>query len=268
MLKVMHQSAAHFSRSFLTLLVAALLSFGSMHARAQQNLPTVDPLNSSMWDDMHQRLLGGLPVVFDERVKVIAPGSAEDSMNVPVKVDASALGAVRRMVVFAELNPIPRILEMQPGQAVPAVSFNFKVQQATPLRAAALDEDGVWHVGSVLLDASGGGCTQPSVGSANADWSAQLGKVTARLWPRGSGQRLRLRVMHPMDTGLADHIPVFHIERLEVNDRQGNTLAALKLYEPVSENPTLTLDLESAQPVDLYAVDNNGNQVHAVVLGD
>jgi len=57
-----------------------------------------DPLRSFMWGEMHQRLLGGEPFEFDDRVKVLAPGDAEDSMNVPVLVDASALPDVERIV--------------------------------------------------------------------------------------------------------------------------------------------------------------------------
>jgi sulfur-oxidizing protein SoxY len=235
-------------------------------AAADSTAIASDPLDSSMWREMHERLLDGAPVVFDDRIKVIAPMSAEDSLNVPVKVDASALDDVRRIVVFADFNPIPRILEFEPLKASAAISFNFKVQQATPLHAAALDANGLWHVGGVLLDASGGGCTQPSVGSASDDWADQLGSLSARLWPRDKGQRLRLRIMHPMDTGLAPSIPAFYIERVEINDEQGGALAKIRLFEPVSENPTLTLDLPETRSLAVFARDNNGNRVSARVL--
>lgn len=224
----------------------------------------VDPLNSPMWPEMHQRLLHEDDYVFDSRIKVIAPQSAENALNVPVKVDATALDGIKRIIVFADLNPIPGILDYEPIQTQPSISFNFKVQQATALRAAALDANGVWRVGGIWLDAAGGGCTEPSVGSANADWSAQLGHVTARLWPNEAGQRIRLRVMHPMDTGLVDKIPAFFIERLDVMQK-GALIARLHLFEPVSENPTLTLDMKTRGGVDLFAVDNNGNQVQAHV---
>ncbi len=238
-------------------------------ASAAGDQSVADPLNSPMWNEMHQRLLGGDAVVFDERVRVIAPVSAENSLNVPVKIDASAIADVQRIVVFADLNPIPRILEFEPMQARPVISLNFKVQQATPLRAAVLDGNRVWRVGGVLLDASGGGCTQPSVGSAGSDWADQLGEVSARLWRRDEGQRLRLRIMHPMDTGLAASIPVFYIERVELSSPAGEPLALIHLYEPVAENPTLSVDLPgqiAAPGVHLFARDNNGNRVSARVL--
>lgn len=248
-----------------TLSVLALtLLVPSAHA-AVNALDQVDPLDSPSWKEMHRYVLGQGPFVFDERVKVIAPGSAENAMNVPVKIDASAIGGVQRMVVFADLNPITRIMELEPVDSLPVVSFNFKVQQGTPLRAAVLDREGVWHVGGVYLDAAGGGCTQPSVGSANSDWAQQLGNVSARLWPTDDGQRMRVRIMHPMDTGLAPKIPVFIIEKLEITDRWGERLALLSLHEPIAENPILTLDLKQRDEVQLFAIDNNGNRFAASV---
>ena len=249
-------------------LVALLAWLHASGAWALDRPTAVNPLKSSMWTEMHQRLLQSGNVIFDDKVRITAPQSAENSLNVPVKVDATALPRVRRIVVFADFNPIPKILEFEPIDAKAAISFNFKVQQATPLHAAALDEEGVWHVGGMLLDAAGGGCTQPSVGSAGEDWARQLGKVTARVWSGPDGQRLRLRIMHPMDTGLAAAIPEFYIERLEVTDERGKTLALLHLYEPVAENPILTLDLPGTQSVALSARDNNGNLVSARVSGD
>ncbi len=226
----------------------------------------MDPLESVMWKEMHEQLLNNQPVVFDNRIIVTAPYSAENALNVPVKVDASAVGQVQLLVVFADLNPIPKILQLEPKQAQPVISFNFKVQQATPLRAAALDQDGVWHVGGVLLDAAGGGCTQPSVGSGSADWSEQLGNVSARLWPKAKGQRIRMRIMHPMDTGLADSIPAFYIERIDINSSKGKKLAVLQLFEPIAENPIITLDLNHQEEIELFARDNNGTLINARVL--
>ena len=56
-----------------------------------------------------------------------------------------------------------------------------------------------------------------------------------------SSARLTLRMRHPMDTGLATGIPAFYLNELSIRDQSGKTLADLDLYEPVSENPTLTL---------------------------
>jgi predicted secreted protein len=96
--------------------------------------PAPDPLRSVMWSDMRALLLGGGPVMFDERVRVAAPASAEDALNVPVMVDASSLDArekVEEIVVFADMNPIPRILNYRPSHAKPLIGLRLKLQQAT-----------------------------------------------------------------------------------------------------------------------------------------
>ncbi len=243
----------------LTCLLLIAISTTELHARSTAE----DPLQSFVWHEMHARLLDNAPVTFDERVKVLLPDEAEDSMNVPVLVDASQLDDVVRIVVFAELNPIPKVLEFEPLQAQARIGFRLKVQQTTPVRAAVLTGDGVWHVGGRIVGAAGGGCTAPSLGSANPDWSSRLGEVSARLWQKPRATRLRLRVMHPMDTGLVDGIPAFYLERLALRDAQGDVLSRLKLFEPVAENPMLTFDLPKLDRVTVEARDNNGNPVSA-----
>jgi sulfur-oxidizing protein SoxY len=227
--------------------------------------PPADPLASPMWQEMHQRLLNGAPVVFDDRVVVQAPAVAEDSLNLPLWIDASALGEVERLLVFAELNPIPKVLDMQPLKALPRIGLRIKVQQATPVRAAALTSDGTWHLGGLLVDAAGGGCTAPSLGSGSSDWADRLGEVTARLWSRQDHNRLRASIIHPMDTGLVAGIPAFYLEHLEIRDGSGELLSRLSLFEPIAENPVLTLDLPKSRQLSLIGRDNNGNPVAAKV---
>ena len=124
-----------------------------------------DPLQSVMWEYHHKGLLNSEPYVFDERVKVQVPPFAEDSRQVPVHIDARALGdEVVRIEAWADLNPIPRIFTFTPGeQVVPLVAIRIRVEQATPIRAAVLTRDGVWHIGSASFQRSprcGGGIEQ------------------------------------------------------------------------------------------------------------
>lgn len=80
-----------------------------------------------------------------------------------------------------------------------------------------------------------------------------------------SGQlRLRLRIIHPMDTGLVAGIPAFFIENLVFSDEQGRVLMRIKALEPVSENPVFTIDLPpglAATRVQVSGRDNNGNAI-------
>jgi sulfur-oxidizing protein SoxY len=245
------------------LLAAALLSAtGGVAGEA----PPADPLRSVQWENMYGLYLAGRPVVFDNRVLVLAPQAAENSLEVPVLVDAGALGRVEKILVIADLNPLPKVLEFYPRESRARIGFRVKLQQSTPIRAAVLTaDDKVWHVGGVWVDAAGGGCTAPSVGSGGADWVARLGQVHGRLWDRGAEQsRLRFDVIHPMDTGLASGIPVFHVENIEIRD-QDQLLAEIRPFEPVSENPVFTLDLPGRGAVQIRGRDNNGNRFRASV---
>ncbi|TBV05839.1 quinoprotein dehydrogenase-associated SoxYZ-like carrier [Stutzerimonas kirkiae] len=225
-----------------------------------------DPLQSTMWDYHYQRLLKGEPYVFDERVKVLAPPFAEDARQVPIQVDAREVpGEVLRIEAWAELNPIPRVFTFHPGeQVLPVLAIRIRVEQATAIRAAALTRDGVWHVGSARVEAAGGGCTAPSVVRSQPGWEKHLGEVLGARFQRADGSRLRLRVSHPMDNGLVDAIPEFFLNQAQLRDEEGQALATLELYPAVSENPTLSLELQGREVARLWLRDNNGNEFEAV----
>jgi len=225
-----------------------------------------DPLNSPAWSGVRERFFKGQAVIFDDRVRVLAPSSAEDPLAVPVTVVAQGIDDVQEIVVLADLNPIQKILDLKPLRALPGLSFRFKVEQSTPIRAAVRTKDAVWHVGSVWLRAAGGGCTAPS-GASRGVWQGQVGAMNGRLWVRegGTEERLRLRVVHPMDTGLARGIPAFYMDYLVVRDRAGAELAILDTFEPIAENPVLSLDLLTTGTVRVDGHDIQGNTFAAEV---
>lgn len=244
---------------------ALLLCLGAGSAAGAEYLPQ-DPLHSPSWSSIRERFFKGENVVFDDRVRVIAPASAENPLAVPVMVEAHGLEGVQELVVIADLNPIQKILSLKPTRAWPALSFRFKVEQSTPIRAAMRGKDGTWHIGGIWISAAGGGCTTPS-GASSGVWQGHLLETNARLWPRTDepGQRLRLRVIHPMDTGLASGIPAFYIDRITVRDAAGAELATLNTYEPVAENPVISLDLHNRGPVRVDTHDIQGNSFSAEI---
>ncbi|HRP25077.1 quinoprotein dehydrogenase-associated SoxYZ-like carrier [Thauera sp.] len=228
-----------------------------------------DPLDSPRWGDMLKTFFEGQEVVFDPRIKVSGPVVAEDSLNVPITVDASALPGVEELIVFADFNPILKALRFEPGAAQARLGFRLKLQQSSPVRVAARTADGVWRVGGAWVTATGGGCTLPSVGSGSPEWQDRLNEVSGRLWARiDGGERLRMRIIHPMDTGLAAGIPAFHIEDIVISDEDGRVLSRIQPLEPVAENPSFTLDLAGAAlggRLHVSGRDNNGNRIDAWV---
>lgn len=230
-----------------------------------------DPLGSPRWTEMRQSFFAGAEVSFDERVRVTGPTAAEDALNVPIAIDLSKLPAVEEVVVFADFNPIVQALRYFPQQAHGNLGFRIKLQQSTPVRAAARTADGRWHVGGTWVNTTGGGCTLPSTGNASPEWQQRLNEVSARRWARiDGGTRLRLQVVHPMDTGLAPGIPAFHLETLDIRSAAGATLMRIEPHEPISENPLFTIDIPpgvvGTDAILVSGRDNNGNTVNAEVL--
>lgn len=230
-----------------------------------------DPFKSHPWPDMRREFLGkDARVQFDDRVKVSGPKFAEDPMNVPISVRTD-LRDVEQITVVVDRNPIRKVLDYWPLQALPAISFRFKLEQASPVRAAVRTKDGVWHVGGTWVDSSGGGCTVSGVTRSDGSWVRTLGQVHARMFassPVGdAAARLRLQVMHPMDTGLVGGIPAFYVNRLSVRDGDDRELARLATFEPVSENPVFSFDFPVPPKggVRVVGSDNGGNRIQSRV---
>jgi len=230
-----------------------------------------DPLGSMQWPDMKGQFFDAdAKTVFDSRIKVTVPLFAEDAMNVPVSFDASALGKVKKIVVLVDRNPIRKVLEFIPEKAKPALNFRFKLEQASPIRVAALTENGVWHVGYAFIEASGGGCTVPGATRADGSWPQTLNKVAGKMFDANQlrdDARLRVQVSHPMDTGLVAGVPAFYIEEMILQDQNKHVLAKLYPFEPVSENPLFSFDFDKKPvgPISLVGRDNNGNRIDAKV---
>lgn len=249
----------------LVLFAAAVASVAPVEAA-----PADDPLKSVMWTEMKAQFFGDAPIVFDDRVKVGVPQIVENQAQVPVTADARALPGVRKLVVFADLNPIQHVLTMVVSRAAPFIAFRMKVEQGTPVRAAALTDDGVWHVGSVFLDAAGGGCSAPAMARKDNDWSETVGHAQGKLYREPDGSvRVRFRVRHPMDTGLArDNTPAFFIESLDLRSDEGAQLATVELREPMSEDPTLTMLVRlplSDHGLTILGRDNQGEQYRSMI---
>jgi len=262
-------------RAWLLRLGAAGIVAGGcpLAANAEDDLSGGDPLHSMQWPGLRRQYLGDAPMRFSPDVRVKGPAFADDAMNVPMFIDARPLasvgGGVARIDVISDRNPIREVLSFEPLRALPVLAFRFRMEQASPVRALVQTRDGQWHVGGTWVQAAGGGCTVPGNSRADGSWSRTLNQVNARFFNNvlEGSQRLRVRIMHPMDTGLVAGIPAFYVETLELLDAAGQAWWRLALHEPVSENPLLTFELPE-QPsgvLRLLGRDNNGNAISAQV---
>jgi len=232
-----------------------------------------DPLGTLQWPDLRREFIGTDPVRFTDRVAVRGPVMAEDPMNVPIMVDARTLARegvrIHRIRVVVDRNPIRHVLDFVPLRSLPVLALRLRLEQASPVRALVQAENGRWHVGGTWVQAAGGGCTVAGASRADGSWSRTLNQVQARFFNNvlEGSRRLRVRVMHPMDTGLVAGIPAFHIERLALLDAAEQPWWQLELREPVAENPLLSFELPPlvAGTLRLLGQDNNGNPVDALV---
>ncbi|WP_439113529.1 quinoprotein dehydrogenase-associated SoxYZ-like carrier [Hydrogenophaga sp.] len=240
---------------------------------AQDDQTGGDPLGSMQYPGLREQTIGKAPARFNEQVSVKGPAFADDAMNVPLLVDARGLsavgGGVARIKVAVDRNPVRQVLDFEPLLALPMLAFRIRMEQASPVRAFVQTRDGQWHVGGIWVQAAGGGCTVPGVTRADGSWSKTLGQVQARFFNNvlEGSRRLRVRVMHPMDTGLVAGIPAFYLEDLQLQDSAGQVWFKLALHEPVSENPLITFELppQTLSGLRLVGRDNNGNRINTEV---
>ena len=232
-----------------------------------------DPLGTLQWPDLRHEFIGADEVRFTGLVQVKGPAMAEDALNVPIMVDARALAnsgeRIERIRVVVDRNPIRHVLDFEPLRALPILAFRLRLEQTSPVRALVQTQNGRWHVGGTWVQAAGGGCTVAGASRTDGSWSRTLNQVQARFFNNvlEGSKRLRVRVMHPMDTGLVAGIPAFHIESLELLDAAGQPWWRLAVHQPMSENPIMTFELpqQITGTLQLRGQDNNGNRIHAMV---
>jgi sulfur-oxidizing protein SoxY len=234
-----------------------------------------DPYQSHQWPEIKREFFGNGVVQFDDRVQVAGPKFAEDPMNVPISVSVRDLPDVEQILIVVDRNPIRRVLEYFPVSALPSVAFRFKLEQSSPVRVGARTKDGVWHLGQAWVDSTGGGCTVAGASRKDGSWHETLGQVNGKMFSQAPGMsslpvgssRLRVRVMHPMDTGLVGGVPAFYVNKLSVSEPSGKVLLRMNTYEPVSENPVFSFDFPGLDKRKLILVgtDNNGNRIESVI---
>lgn len=91
----------------------------------------------------------------------------EEAFSVPVVMNfADTPFDIAEVALIAENNPFPMVARIYPQRPVTAIGFNIRLEMSTPVRAAVMDGDGVWHVVSEeVLVMTPGGCSAPGGGS-------------------------------------------------------------------------------------------------------
>lgn len=226
-----------------------------------QNSYANNPVASPTFDDILKEIINNEKYIFDDKnIKINVPSFADNPIQVPIFVDAKAIKNAKRLIVFADLNPIPKIIDMDLKNLLPLISLNIKVAQETPIRALVLDENNLWHIGSNNIKSFGGGCSVSSISSSNTDFEKLLGKIKGDIFKIGDIYRLKASIFHPMETGLVFGNSEFYINKITIK-AEDKILANILTYSAISENPRFIFEtLMKSDDYKIEFTDIDGNE--------
>ena len=234
----------------------------------EQALLVLDPQNSDMWDYLQISLLGeNSKVSFVEDVKVIMQDHVEEPHEVPLIVKLpNRLHNFQKLILIIENNPIQQVIALTPFKPIEALGMNVRLEDDSPVRAAILDNYGVWNIGSKMVFVSSpGGCSSPSCDpTVEVCEQGVVGKIAVKQYVReGDAERIKLKITHPMETGFVtnldgDLIPEYYVNRIHVDDING-PIADIATYAALSSDPVILLDLpEKGQSIRVHVKDSQG----------
>lgn len=226
-----------------------------------QNSYANNPVASPTFDDILKEIINNEKYIFDDKnIKIKVPTFADNPIQVPIFVDAKAIKNAKRLIIFADLNPIPKIIDMDLKNLLALISLNIKVAQETPIRALVLDENNLWHIGSNNIKSFGGGCSVSSVSSSNTDFEKLLGKTKGNVFKTDDVYRLKASIFHPMETGLIFGNSEFYINKIIIKAEE-KVLANILTYSAISENPRFIFEtLIKSDDYKIEFTDIDGNE--------
>lgn len=202
-----------------------------------QNSYGKNPVESPTFDDILKEIIQNEKYIFDDKnINIQVPLFADNPVQVPISVDAKAIKNAKKLIIFTDLNPIPKVVDMDLINLLPIVSLNIKVAQETPIRALVLDDKGLWHIGSNNIKSFGGGCSVSSVASSDTNFDKLLGKAKGNIFKTDGIYRLKTSIFHPMETGLVFGNSEFYINKITIK-ADNQILAKIDAYSSISENP-------------------------------
>ena len=234
----------------------------------KQAINLLDPEKSEIWPELSRLFLGELAKVnFESEIRVIMQDHVEEPHEVPLIVKLpDHLHNFKEFILLIENNPIQQVIKLIPYRAIESIGMNVRLEDDSPVRAAVKDKDGLWHIGSKMVFVSSpGGCSSPScdVTTEICD-PGEIGKLILKNYDREAGAgRLKIKIIHPMDTGLVSSpageiIPEYFINSIFLDDIDG-PIAVMETYAALSTDPVILIDLaEKGQSIRAKAKDSHG----------
>jgi sulfur-oxidizing protein SoxY len=228
------------------------------------------------WPDLRVEFFKDRPVVEDGTIVLEAPVRAEDAALVPITVRFAPIGGVkpRAVTMIVDQNPAPLVATFTLGEGFgdAMLSTRVRINAYSNVRAIVETSDGVLHMATKFVKASGG-CSAPALKDQDAAM-AELGKMQFRAFePTSPDSRDALiMVRHPNHSGMqmdqltGYYIPARVIDSLEV--RRGETLVfRMEGGISLSENPNIRFTLAPGAPderLTVKATDSEGGTFDGV----
>lgn len=232
------------------------------------NIQAKNPIYSPTFDDLIKNTLQGANYSFDDsNITIIVPKFADNPAQVPISIDGSKLKDAKRMIVFADLNHIPEIMDIKLLNLKAVFSFSIRVAQETPIRVLIEDGKGLWHVGSANIKSYGGGCAA-STPEESEKFALLLGKHKSHTIRHDKTYTIQFSIFHPMETGLMFGTNPFFIKHLELHSKK-ELLASMELTSAISQNPTMifeTVGGDGTYMIDME--DSDANEYHISTKAD
>lgn len=229
---------------------------------ASLNLEAKNPIASPTFNDILKDLIGDEKYIFDDKnIDMKVPIFADNPVQVPIYVNASKIKDAQEMIIFADLNPIPKVIKMKTDNFLPILSTNIKVAQETPLRVLVKDSKNLWHIGSININSNGGGCDISSQASGDSEYAENLGKSKGKIFDKREQKRVKFSIFHPMETGLVFGNVAFYVKKIEIRDSNNKLVGKISTSAAISENPRITLETKKDfENLNLTFFDTDANE--------
>ena len=230
-----------------------------------QNLNASDHMESSTFNGIIKEVVKDDKYIFDDNIKIKVPDFADNSMQVPIFIDGKNIQDAKRIVLYADYNPIQKIIDMQLENLFAVLSLNIKVAQETPLRVFILDDKNIWHISSKNIKSNGGGCDVSSQSLNNYEYEKFLGQIKGEIFVKEEGSRIKASIFHPMETGLVFGTTEFYINEISIKNND-TVLGNIQSTSVISENPRFIFETkEKVDNINIEFTDSDGNKYKAQI---
>lgn len=219
------------------------------------------------WDAIREHLFQDKEILpGDGVVKLVAPVRPANSGDVTVKISAAFPQTPERhlkrhfLVVDENPSPVASVFTLTQKSGVADVNTRIRVNAYSEVRVISEADDGRLYMDSVFVKASGG-CSAPPT-STDPLATLAMGKTT--LLDEGEAadgtHKFHLSVLHPSYSGLQKdqitllYIAPHYVENVEIKNRSGDLIFAVKGDISFSENPSFGFHYAARRSDDVLSV--------------